>query len=173
MELNDKKEWSSAMANLLTGILFLLISVILWCYLIPNTIKGGGGNIASDSTLFPKVFTLCLGAVSVILMVLGIKECLKRRQFICKNNVREELARLFLADSPALIVFAVLSVMFCMAAPAAGFFSTGFVIMAAAAFYLGNRGFLWVIVYPALFMTLLWLVFATLLSVKFPSGILI
>ena len=58
-------------------------------------------------------------------------------------------------------------------APVLGFFSSGFLIMTGAAFYLGNRELKWVVLFPIVFMVLLWFVFVILLSVRFPAGILI
>lgn len=162
------------MAMLLSGVVFLILSGFVWFYMIPETIRGsGGGNIANNPKIFPQIFTVCLAMASLILIVSGIRECLKHREFICGENIKGELVRLFLLDSPALIVFAVLSVVFCILASVLGFFVSGFLVMAAAAFYLGNRGIGWVILFPALFMVLLWFVFVILLSVRFPAGILI
>ena len=94
-------------------------------------------------------------------------------EFVSGENIRKELARLFLLDSPSLLVFAGLSVIFCVLAPVLGFFSSGFLIMTGAAFYLGNRELKWVVLFPIVFMVLLWFVFVILLSVRFPAGILI
>ena len=174
METKYNKELSVGIASLLAGVAFLCVSAFIWFYMIPYTIKGktGGGNIANNPTIFPKLFTICLAATALILTIIGICECVKYRQYLIAENIKIELTRLFLIDSQALVVFAIISVIFCIIAPILGFFISGFFAVAAAAYYLGNRGFVWVIVFPAVFTVLLWFVFSVLLSVRFPAGIL-
>ena len=174
MKSEYNKELSSGVEKVLAGSMFLFISAVVGFYMIPNTIRGSAGrNIANNPRMFPAIFTVCLAAASLMLIFAGIRECLRYREFVSGENIRKELARLFLLDSPSLLVFAGLSVIFCVLAPVLGFFSSGFLIMTGAAFYLGNRELKWVVLFPIVFMVLLWFVFVILLSVRFPAGILI
>ena len=174
MESNYNRELSAGITHLLSGIVFILISFFMWFYMIPYTIKGGrGGGIAENPTIFPKIFVICAAVTSALMIIMGIRECVQYRRHICSANVKTELRRLLLTDSPSIMVFAVLSVFFCRIVPILGFFSSSLFVMSAAAFYLGNKSFWWAIVYPLVFTVILWFVFAVLLSVRFPTGILI
>ncbi|MCI8660119.1 MAG: hypothetical protein HFG54_07730 [Lachnospiraceae bacterium] len=173
MKSEYNKELSSGAERILAGIVFLMISAVIGFYMIPKTIKGSAGTgIANNPRIFPAIYTICLAGASLLLFFMGLKECLKHKERLRSEPIKRELVRLFLLDSLSLIIFAGLSVIFCVLAPLLGFFFSGFLVMAAAAFYLGNRGIRWVILFPAVFMVLLWLVFVVLLSVRFPAGIL-
>lgn len=168
-------ELKPATADIFAGAVFLAVSLLLWFYLIPYTISVRPNtrlDISNNPTIFPRLFTVILAVLAVILIIQGLRKYGKNRDLVCGGNIRADIVSLLLIDSPALLVFALVSVIFCLIAPALGFFSSGFLLVVVSAWYLGNRGIVWLVLFPAVMTALVWVVFDILLQVRFPSGVL-
>ena len=165
---------AKAISFLVSGIVFLLLSLFLLFYMIPNTIVGSSDitNMANDSSLFPTLYTLAICLISLFLIAIGVKGIVKNKEHLCGKNLKVELKHAFLIDSLPLVIFALLGVLFCILASRLGFFASCWGVIFLATLYLKNRGIIWLGVFPVAMTAALWLVFSVLLSVRFPSGLM-
>lgn len=113
--------------NLAAGVLCLVASVIIWI-LIPYQIgEVAGGTITSDARLFPRMFTVLIGILGMVLIVMSLvfhKEVIKEIQVGQEAKVLGYFAMVF--------VFAFLI-------PVCGFLISALLFVVASLVYLKSR----------------------------------
>lgn len=113
--------------NLAAGALCLAVSVIVWI-LIPYQIgEVAGGTITSDARLFPRMFTVLMGSLGIVLVVMSL---VFHKEVIKEIKVNQE-ARV-LGYYAIVFVFTILI-------PVCGFLIAAILFVAASLIYLKSR----------------------------------
>ncbi len=140
--------------NLAAGLLCLAASVIIWI-LIPYQIgEAAGGTITSDARLFPKMFTILIGSLGIVLIVISLvfhKEVVKEIQVKQEAKVMGYYAIVF--------VFAILI-------PVCGFLIAALLFVVASLIYLKSRN-KWHYIASVLVTIAVYLAFSKGLGVRF------
>lgn len=168
--------------NLVCGVVFLIFSLLSWFWLIPYKIHSiheitGIGGSGKDPRIFPKVcvaiiFVLGLIVLYEFFMELNrIKKAEGHGSDYLLSEIKRAVKKYIHTDLMVLALMGVF-ILYAVLINVLGFAVTSFLAVIAINKLLGAKGWIKLIVSPAILVALTYILFATYLDVSFPKGIL-
>jgi hypothetical protein len=171
-----------------SGAIFFLLSAICWFYLIPYRMPlpaslrrmGELGMNSRNPRVFPQIVVAFIFCLSVAQIFLFSRDYRRKRALAISDgktpfdlwSIIKAYPMKFWSEENWVVYTVCLFVVYSILMPKIGFIVTTFLLALAINWMLGSRGFLLGVLGPVVLILIVYFTFVTLLSVRFPNGIL-